>query len=598
MIRSESGQILLFTIFALMVVLFSVLFLITGSQIYYLNSTNATESEKVIALAESGIDKAIAAINSPGSNYSGESETLLGDGSFSVTVTNMGNSNKIIAATGYIPNKQTPKLKKTIKTQLTNGVGVSFNYGMQIGAGGLVLLNGGTINGSLYSNGNISFNNNTIVTGDIYVAGGTEALADQQTDCIELNCTDFIFGKNVSGSDRISVAQSFIPNIISSTPINKVSMKLRKFGSPPNLTVRIMHDNNGKPDKNNILATGTLSASNVPANAIYDFYTVTFQISPNLNQNTTYWLMLDANSLSSTNYWMWQSDSAQSYTRGVAKYSSNWNSGNPTWNSINGDLSFKTFMGGVITSVISSGAATVSGDVHANTISGLDIQKDAYYQTISNSTVAGQSYPDSLDPSPVEFPVTDANISQWKDLSLQEGLIEGDVTVSNCNSPLGPGKIAGNLIFSNFSCTLSVKSPLWVTGNVSASGDVNMKLDESNGSNPGYMIVDGTIVFNNKTKLAGSGSEGGYWMLLSTYDSRATGLDAISVKNTFDADIVYAPNGYIDLLNKAIFKELNGYKITFHNNATLNYQTGLTNVVFTSGPSGSFSVVKGTYQVN
>lgn len=595
---NQSGQMLVLIMIALFTVLFTVLFVIGGSQVYYQNSLYSSDSERAIALAEAGIDKAIASLNIPGSNYNGEPETAFGDGYYSVTITSTSNLNKLIMSTGYIPNKQNPRVKKTVKIIASNGSGISFNYGMQIGAGGLVLLGGGNVSGSIYSNGNIIFGNNTTVTGDVYVAGGTQAISDQQSDCFGSNCIDFIFGKNVSGNNQNYVAQSFTPNIQESSPLNKIMLSLKKVGSPSNLTVRIMLDNNGKPDKNSVLATGTLPAGNIPPGASYSFYDVTFSSSPTLVPNTIYWIMLDPGNPDTSNYWFWQTDSAQGYTGGAAKWSPNWNTGNPTWNSISGDLLFKTYMGGVVTSVIGSNGVTVSGDVHANTITSLNIQKNAYYQTINNSTVHGQSFPGSSDPSPVAFPISDSNITAWKNQATQVGISIGDKAISNCSNSLGPGKIEGNVTFNNMNCTLTIKSPLWITGSIIASSKLDMILDPENGLNPGYIIVDGTISLSNSTTISGTGTAGGFLMLLSTYDSSLGGNNAITAGNNLTADIVYAPLGFVDLQNKAVFLELNGYKVTFHNSATLSYQNGLSNVIFSSGPTGAFSVVKGTYQVN
>lgn len=595
---NQSGQMLILIMVALFTVLFTVLFVIGGSQVYYQSSLYSADSERAVALAEAGINKAIASLNVAGSNYNGEVETAFGDGYYSVTITSTSNLNKLITSTGYIPNKQNPRVKKTVKITASNGTGISFNYGMQIGEGGLVLLGGGTITGSIYSNGNVIFGNNTIVTGDLYVAGGTKALSDQESDCFGSNCVDFIFGKNISGNDQNYVAQSFTPNIQESSPLNKIALKLKKAGSPSNITVRIMSDNNGKPDKNSVLATGTLSAGNVPQDSTYSFYDIVFSPTPTLVPDTLYWVMLDPGNMDANNYWFWQADSSQGYTGGVAKWSQNWNTGNPAWNLISGDLLFKTYMGGVVTSVTGSNGVTVSGDVHANTITSLNIQKNAYYQTINNSTVHGQSFPESSDPSPVAFPVSDSNITSWKNQAIQADVSIGDKTISNCNYPLGPGKIEGNIIFNNMNCTLIVKSPLWVTGNIVSNTKLDMKLNPENGVTPGFIIVDGTVSLNNSTTISGTGTDGGFLMLLSTYNSSLGGNNAITTGNNLTADIIYAPHGFVDLQNKAIFKELNGYKITFHNSATLNYQNGLSNVIFSSGPTGSFSVIKGTYQVN
>lgn len=588
MIRRESGQILIIVFVALGVVLFSVLFIIAGAQIYFGNAQYAYEAEKAVFLAEAGIDKAVNSLNK-NPNYAGETETVLGDGSYAVTITTKDAATKIIEASGYIPDKSNPKVKRTVKIESSKGVGVAFNYGLQVGQGGITMGNSATLNGSVYSNGNIVGGNNIVINGDTYVAGGTQPLADQASpDCVPPNCQDFIFGKSVSGENRKDVAQSFKPT--TTGVINKVSLKLKKTGSPANPTARILKDQGGNPDKTEVLTSGVLPA-NLVTNS-YGFVDVSFQSSPTLNGGSTYWLMISASSLDNSNYWYWSNDLAQGYNGGLPKWSSNWQAGNPVWNAISGDLGFKTWMGGVVTLLSGGNGALANGDVHANTIDGLTINGDAYYSVILNSTVSGNSYPGSTDPTPTVFPISDANITAWKEEAASAGVTEGSLSYgNNCTVSLGPAKITGSVSFGN-GCTVTVKSPLWIAGAMSAGNTTIFKLDPTFGASSGVIIVDGATSLGNGNDLRGSGTSGSYLMLLSTYSGTA-----ITAGNSSISGIVYAPFGVVALSDGASFKEITANGITMGNTATLNYETGLANTFFTSGPGGSYSLVKGTYQV-
>ncbi len=607
MIR-KNGQILILVFVALGVVLFTVLFIIGGAQVYFQNAQYSLQAEKATAIAEAGVDKALNSLNKTGGSYNGEVETLLGDGSYSVTITNQSGANKVLEVTGYIPGKANPKVKRTIKIQVTNGLGIAFNYGLQIGEGGICMGNGATLNGSVYSNGNISGGNSTMITGDVYVAGGTQIAADQQSDCIGVNCQDYIFGKVISSESRQDVAQGFKPS--QTKVLNKISLKLKKTGSPANLTVRIMSDSNGMPNKNGVLATGILSANLVSTQ--YGFIDVTFDSSPNLTGNTPYWIMIHANSLDNSNYWYWSSDLAQSYTQGQPKWSSNWQASTPTWTSITGDLGFKTYMGGVINSISLSNGSVVNGSVHANTItggSGVIIKKDAYYQILDSSiTVQGTKYPNSPDSPPTVFPVSDANVADWENAALAGGT-SGSVTGGNsCTMTLGPKKINGNITLGN-GCIVTVKTPLWVTGNISGGNTTKFVLDSSFGGTSGPIIVEGTTTLGNGSDLKGSGTQGSYLMLFSNYDSTLSGGSngcaggsqsgqaAVDTGNSSISGILYTPKGIVNLANGASFKEITAWEITLGNSAVLNYDTGFASTIFSSGPSGSFSLVKGTYQV-
>lgn len=588
----EQGQAFLLVIMVVAVVLVITITLIGGATLYFQNATYSVNAEKATALAEAGVDKALASLNKTGGSYNGEIETILGDGSYSVTITSKDAATKIIESTGYLPNKTAPKVKRVIKIQVSKGVGVSFVYGLQIGEGGLEMGNGSTLNGSIYSNYNISGGNNSILNGDVYVAGGTQAGADQEHDCSGVNCQDYIFGKSVSGEARQDVAQSFKPS--RDAVLNKISLKLKKVGSPANPTIRIMTDSGGKPNKNGILASTNLSA-NLVTNQ-YSFIDVTFSSSPNLDNDNTYWIMIHSQSLDNSNYWVWSDDLAQSYNNGVPKWSSNWQASNPVWNSISGDLGFKTFLSGTATSINLNNGSQINGNAHANTINGnIIIQKDAYYQTIGPQvTVNGTKYADSSDPAPTTFPISEANITDWKNAAELAGIQTGNIT--SCVSTLGPGKIVGNVSLGN-SCNVKVLAPVWITGTLSTGNTTKFTLDASFGVASGMIIVDGTTSFGNGVDLLGSGTAGSYLMLLSTYNSIVNDNEAINSGNSAISGIIYAPLGSVELANGASFKEITAWKIELGNTATLNYQSGLASTFFTSGPSGSYSLVKGTYQV-
>lgn len=586
---SDSGQMLVLALLALGLVVAGLLSIIGGSQLYFQNSEHAVLAEQASALAESGLDKAVASMNKTGGVYNGELETILGNGSYSVTVTDKDVSTKLLQATGYIPSKTDPKIQKTIKVQVSKGTGISFVYAMLVGSGGISMGNGSSINGTLYSNGNVSGGNGSTVTGDVFVAGGIQPTADQQNECSLSNCVDYIFGKSITGENRLYVAQSFKPS--SSEVLRKVSLKLKKIGSPANLTVRIMKDINGMPDKNNVLAAGSI-ASNVVTSE-YAFADALFSSNPALSANTTYWIMVGAAALDNSNYWMISEDLAKNYLAGFTAWSPDWQDKNPVWNNIQGDFGFKTWMGGVATSIDLGTGSIVQGSVHASLINGVTINKDAYYQTITNSVVKGQSFPGSADPTPAAMPISEANMTEWKTQAQNISVSTGDI--SGCPATIGPGKIVGNMIINN-SCVTTIKTPVWITGNVTLGNASTLKMDSSLGIVSGLMIVDGTTDFGNSVKLLGTGQSGSNLALLSTYNSQASGGIAINTGNNPTAGILYAPNGKIMLANGSIVKEVVGWQITLGNFTALNYDSGLSSTFFSSGPSGSFSLVKGTYQ--
>lgn len=588
----------LLVLITLVAVTISTLGLITGSLTFNQNTRYSTEVNQAINLAEAGLDKAVASLNKTGGGYNGESEVVLDSGSFSVTITSQGSGSKIIESTGYVPNKSNPKAKRTVKVRASSGIGASFVYGIQVGEGGLQLGNNNQVTGTIYSNGSISLGNNNTITGDAWVAGGPQANADQEfPDCEGVNCTDFIFGKNVSGENHLDVAQSF--KLSATNILNKISLRIKKFGNPPDVVVRIMRDENGKPDKNGVLTSGTLYNSLV--STVYGWVDVTFNSLPTLNADTDYWIMLDTSS-NTNNYWSWHENLIPGYPNGVPRWSSDWQHGNAIWNSIpgGGDLSFKVYMGGTITQISGDSNNIIQGNVHANTIDTLTINREAYYQTIINSTVSGSNcnnnsncHPGTADPPPKVFPISDGNIAQW--------VTEADV--ANLSSPVcgsqtawGPGKYSGNFILGS-NCTIIVKTPIRIIGNMTIDNSNIFRLDSSYGDGSGLILVEGKVTMGNNNKFLGTGTGSSLLMVLSTYDSRFNSETAISVGNNGNTGVFYANVGIIDPGNNNQFKELTAWGIKLTNNSIINYETGLSSTFFSSGPSGSYTINKGTYQL-
>lgn len=590
MIKGQSGQILLLAIVVVGLVTVNTVIMAAGSQTFSQSTNYSLQSEEAINLAEAGLDKAVASLNATGGSYTGDPEVKLENGSFSTIITTPTAGTKVITSTGYIPSKSNPRVQKTITVTAAKGVGLSFTYGVQAGEGGFSMGNNSQINGSVYSNGDINMTNGSRITGDAYVAGAAAPTPDQESLCTSPNCLDYDFGETVNSQNRYDVAQSFQPQ--NSGYLNKISLNLKKTSSPSDIQVKILGDSSGKPNKNNVLASGTLPASLITNQ--YSLVDVAFSTLPYLNANTSYWILLDTGSNgSSGGYFTWASDGVSGYTSGSAAWSSNWQAKTPVWNSISSDMDFQVFLGGLPTSIIGTNGAVVDGNAHADVLEDLSVIKGAYYQTKQNVT-AGAFYPNSPDPAPIIMPISDGNIQSWKDTAAAAGIYNGDI--SSCISSFGPGKYVGNVSFDN-NCTVTVKDPIWITGNLTLNNGVTLKLDNSYGATSGVIVVDGQILLSNNVTASGTGIAGSSLVLLSTYDSRANGISAITLNNGGNQSFLYAANGIITLNNGNSVKEITGWQIKLNNGVIVNYDTGIASSWFSSGPSGSFSIVKGTYQL-
>ncbi|MDO8656770.1 MAG: hypothetical protein Q7K45_06035, partial [Nanoarchaeota archaeon] len=72
--------------------------------------------------------------------------------------------------------------------------------------------------------------------------------------------------------------------------------------------------------------------------------------------------------------------------------------------------------------------------------------------------------------------------------------------------------------------------------------------------------------------------------------SPCNGTNAIEVSNNSSISIVNAQKGTVYFSNNASVKEAVGNKIELKNNVGISYGSGLINVNFTSGPSGSWVI--------
>ena len=157
-------------------------------------------------------------------------------------------------------------------------------------------------------------------------------------------------------------------------------------------------------------------------------------------------------------------------------------------------------------------------------------------------------------------------------------------------------KVTGDVIF-NSGCNVIIKSPIWITGNLTMNSNNILTLDSSYGETSGVIVVDGIVELNSNNHLNGSGVGSSLLMVLSNYDSRTSDIAAVKVNSNGNTGVYYAGTGIIEPGTSNSFKELTAWGIRLVNQSTIDYETGLSSTLFTSGPSGSYSLIKGTYQV-
>ncbi|MDO8590464.1 MAG: hypothetical protein Q7R65_00615 [bacterium] len=239
-----------------------------------------------------------------------------------------------------------------------------------------------------------------------------------------------------------------------------------------------------------------------------------------------------------------------------------------------------------------------TSSVYANTIQNSTIDKDAYYQTISGSTVGGTSYPGSPDQATSTFPVSDAQIADWESDAAAGGTISSPCPyIIISDTTIGPKKINCDLEISG-DPTVTLSGALWVVGSVTIKNTAIMAVSPSLSGksvaiiadNPANRTTDSKISLENSAVFQGSGA-GSYVLFVSQNNSaeQGGGEKAVNTNNSVDGDLlVYAGHGEIQLQNSINVKEVTAYRIRLKNSAEVIYETGLANLLFTSGPSGGY----------
>lgn len=526
---------------------------------------NSVRSAQAYYAAESGIEDSVYRLIK-GKNYLATNSLAVGEAETSISISGAG-SVKTIRAEG----EQSERFRNLQVSLNVGQEAVSFYYGVQVGEGGLIMQNNSGVQGSIYSNGPVQGANGASISGDIWVAS-TPSSADQQSI---LTNADFPFGQS---APRVDIAQSFIPAI--SDRLIKVSLYLRKSGSPANKSVRILADSGGQPSKSMITpgAYGTLSASQVSALG-YGWVEITMTDPPWLEAGTKYWILVDS-SADGGNYYISGEDSTDSYAAGSGKYSPNWNASAPVWTDINGDLNFRAMLGGTANGLTQ---VSVGGNAHAHSISNCTIAGDAYYQAISGSAVGGTSYPGSVDPANENMPISAANINDWRAEAASGGTISGDYILNaGAIGSLGPKKIEGNLTISNGG-DLTVIGTIYVTGNINIYNNAKVRLGSGYTDYSGAVLTDGAISVSNNSVFYTN--PGVFLLFLST---RAG--DAVNIANNTDTVIFYATQGSVNVSNNATLKEVVAYRITLNNNSRIIYDSGLASMHFSSGSGGIWEI--------
>lgn len=575
----------------------------------YTNVTSRrVNDQEAVRVAEAGIEKAVWCLNNPnnttdcpqsGGNFVGETSVSIGRGSYTTSVSASGStatvtSTSTVKGTGGTSTKQ---LQAKLKTDNTY---VSFNYGIQAGAGGVSMGNGNTISGNVYTSGSIVAGNGSSITGDAVLSVGSPTQDVSSDPPVSPLVTQNI--GDVNGN--LYVAQKFLPNV--DERLYSLDFRLAKHGCGScTITAYVYSDNSGNPGSD-ISAGGqvlTVAVNDAQPNWQNGWTTNVFTPSTQLVAGVSYWLVFKASGVNVNNFWKIVSGVDSTYANGTAK--SGATAGTIT-TAKNIDLAVRTNMGGVTPTLDIS---NVGGRAYGYTLKSVTVGDHAYYQalsgtvkanggaeTCSTSTDGTFCHRNSPNQAPQNFPISDSQIQTMAAQGTAGGVQSTGCTING--GSIGPKQYDCDVTLSG---TVTLAGTVWVKGNLTING--TLKLSDGYGNTNGVIIADDPANIITKGHISvggdilGNSTSGTYIMAIATNSSLGQSPAAFDSTNGLSAGIIYAPNGSFDVKNGGDFKELSAQKIYFKNGSTLSYQSGLANSVFSSGPGASWTLQKGTYQI-
>lgn len=531
------------------------------------NSGLVIQTRKSVNAADILQDDAFYRLNS-GRTLPATIVLSLNDSTSTAQITDVGGEKQIIAL------GESGRTERYSKATFSQGAGVSINYGLQVGNGGLSMSGGPIIYGNVYSNGNIVGSGGATITGSAIVASYLSASPILKNSAIGEPFENIEVGKS-SGVQLI--AQKF--RLSSANQITAISLYVKKNGAPANATIRIFNTSGGSVGTIQLGSTGSLSASLV--GTTYDWVEV-YPTSPiPLKANTDYWLTVEYQG-SNSNYYTFATNN-NAYSDGALKLR---NKTGSTWGSYydaspnTQDVHFQLMAGatGSMSGVI------VNGNANAAVVNGSTVGGNLYCQTGSgNNKSCDTTQP---LPSALPMPFSAANIQAWKDQAAAGTIRNSSWSISGSTfaSTSGAMKIVGDLTL-NGGGILELNGPLWVTGTLSISGGSKIQLSDAYGTSDEVIVVNKASLSGGGT-VTGNGQVGNYVLLVA---EDTTG-EAINASGGTGSVVLVAPYGTITFAGGTSAKSAIANRMVMSGGTTLIYESGLADISFTSGPSGAWNV--------
>lgn len=291
----------------------------------------------------------------------------------------------------------------------------------------------------------------------------------------------------------------------------------------------------------------------------------------------------------------------------------------------NGPVSGSGNSSEVLGDVVSAGSAGYLFDIHttgsawANTIEDSDIDGELNTESVLTDITNVVGPPDirnyygpGNDLATTSFPIADDLVAEWKQSIEDTGTVipasdpdcldNGIYTIDD-PATLGNVKIECDLEVKhqgNPPTVLTLTGPIWVEGSIELKGP-DIRVTPSLGRRSVQIIADNESDRTTSSKIKiltssdfyGSGDSRSYIMLLSMNNAAENSNPDIAIDVAQSADgslIVYAGHGLIEVGNGVDLKEITAYQINVAQNSEITYESGLQDLIFTSGPGGGYSI--------
>jgi len=213
MSKEKGFSAIFITILALVIVLGVVLSFVTLTLGEQKISGNITKSNQAYYLSEAGLEDILLRL-AKGKNWSTPSNLSLAGGTATVETSNIIGGSRTITSTANIANR----VRKIQVVYQISSDAISFHYGAQVGAGGMIMGNGSAVQGNVFSNGNVT--GGGTIANSIIVASNGNKIEDLTVgeDAMVHTCKNSTIGGTLTYVSGGSVTNCTVGETIQSQP--------------------------------------------------------------------------------------------------------------------------------------------------------------------------------------------------------------------------------------------------------------------------------------------------------------------------------------------------------------------------------------------